>query len=126
MKQLSPGDRVWVNIPAQGYVGVGVVDGPMQPLSEFTIDVAGEERPAVEVLTEGSYDREVIDDEEKCAYFVPIRWLQTVPREHAVRETGLFGNQNTVAAPRAASWRSTVERLKTAFPNYDTATEPNR
>ena len=95
-------------------------------MSEFTIAVDGEERPAVDVLTEGTYDREVIDDEEKCAYFVPIRWLQTVPREQAVKETGFFGNQNTVAAPRAASWRSTVERLKIAFPRHDTATEPNR
>lgn len=119
LKQLSPGDRVWINIPGRGYVGVGIVDGPMQPLAEFTISVAGEDRPAVEVLAEGTYDRDRIDDEETCAYFVPVRWLHTVPADHAVRETGFFGNQNTVAAPRTPSWRSTIERLKQEFPDHD-------
>ena len=119
MKQLSPGDRVWVNIPGQGYVGVGVVDGPMQPLSEFTITVDG--RGAARGR---GADRGVIrpgGDRRRGE----VRLLRAHPlaadraQEQAVKETGFFGNQNTVAAPRAASWRSTVERLKTAFPDYD-------
>ena len=124
LKQLDPGDRIWVNIPGKGYVGVGIVDGPMQSLAEFTIPVEGEERPAVEVLKEGNYARDRIDDEEACAYFVPVRWLQTVPSEKAVREAGFFGNQNTVAAPRAQSWRITVDRLKELFPQHDERIAP--
>jgi hypothetical protein len=52
-------------------------------------------------------------------YFVPIRWLQTVPLEKAVQEVGLFGNQNTVCKPTTPKWRFTVERLKEKFPNFD-------
>jgi hypothetical protein len=88
----------------------------MQPLAEFTITVNGQERPAPDVLTSGTYHREHDGDEEMTEYFVPVQWLQSLPREQAVHETGFFGNQNTVAAPRAASWRSTVDRLKQIFP----------
>ena len=98
---------------------MGIVDGPLQSLSEFTLVKDGVRRPAVEVLTEGNYARDVIDDDEACAYFVPVRWLQTVSSDQAVREAGFFGNQNTVAAPRAQSWRITVDRLKELFPRYD-------
>lgn len=45
-------------------------------------------------------------------YFVPIRWIHTVPVEQAVNEIGLFGNQNTVCKPTTPKWRTTVERLK--------------
>jgi hypothetical protein len=50
---------------------------------------------------------------------VPIQWLQTVPLEKAVQEIGMFGNQNTVCKPTTPKWRSTVERLKEKFPNFD-------
>lgn len=119
LKQLSTGDRVWVNIPGRGYVGVGIVEGPRQPLADFTLEVGGEHRPASEVLHDGTYARDKIDDPEACAYFVPIRWRQTVSAGDAVREAGFFGNQNTVAAPRTPAWRITVERLKEHFPQYD-------
>jgi hypothetical protein len=118
LKLLGPGDRVWVNIPGKGYVGVGTVTGPMQPMSEFRIRVGDRDLPAAEVLNQAHYDRDQIDDEEYCAYFVPVDWLQTVPTDQAIRETGFFGNQNTVAAPKTPSWRTTVERLKELFPNY--------
>jgi hypothetical protein len=119
LKLLSPGARIWVNIPGRGYVGVGIVTGPMQALAEYTLTADGVERPAVDVLTGGTYQRDRINDEENCAYFVPVRWLQTVPADQAKRETGFFGNQNTVAAPRTPAWRTTVERLKVLFPNHE-------
>jgi hypothetical protein len=50
---------------------------------------------------------------------VSVNWLQTVPIEDAVQEIGLFGNQNTVCKPTTPKWRSTVERLKAKFPNFD-------
>lgn len=116
LKLLAPGDRVWVNIPGKGYVGAGTVTGPMEPLSSFTVRVGDQDLPAADVLTGGHYDRDQIDDEEYCAYFVPVHWQHTVPTDHAVRETGFFGNQNTVAAPKSPKWRTTVERLKELFP----------
>ena len=44
--------------------------------------------------------RSVADDPERCEYFVPMEWLATRPLSQAVNETGMFGNQNTVCAPR--------------------------
>lgn len=73
----------------------------------------------LEVATRGTYHRELIDDPEKCEYFVPIRWAQTVALEEAVQEIGMFGNQNSVCKPTTPKWRWTVERLKRRFPNFD-------
>ena len=40
-------------------------------------------------------------------------------QDTATIEPGLFGNQNTVCRPTARKWRSTVERLKQRFPDFD-------
>ena len=73
----------------------------------------------LEAAKGGTYHRELINDPERCEYFVPIQWLQTVPLERAVHEIGLFGNQNTVCKPTTPKWRSTVDRLKEKFPDFD-------
>jgi len=59
------------------------------------------------------------NDAERCEYFVPIEWIETVPLEQAVKEVGLFGNQNTVCKPTTPKWRSTVERLRQHFRRAD-------
>lgn len=113
---LNIGDRVWVKAPGYGFVGVGEVTGRPQRATEFRIQTPSGEHPALEVLTEASYHREFADDPERMEYFVPVRWLHTVPLEQAVNEIGLFGNQNTVCKPTTPKWRSTVERLKERWP----------
>lgn len=119
LQLLSPGDRVWVNIPQQGYVGVGRVRGKSTPANEFTVTVNGEERPVLEVAKRANYHAEFVDDPERCDYFVSIEWLDTVPVSQAVRETGMFGNQNTICRPRTQKWRWTVERLRERFVDFD-------
>lgn len=119
LKMLSPGDRVWVKIPKVGYVGVGIVAEEVQPAKEFTVEVDGEVRPALEILRHREQYQATADDPEKSEYFVKVEWLDTLPRDRAFHEVGLFGNQNSVCQPVAASWRHTVERLKTVFPNWD-------
>lgn len=109
---LSAGDHVWVKAPGYGFVGVGEVLGPREPITDFKIEIDGEERPAAEALSGGTYHREFIDDPERMEYFVPVRWLHSVPLESAVNEIGMFGNQNTVCKPTTPRWRTTVERLK--------------
>ncbi len=109
---LSPGDRVWVKVPGSGFVGVGEVTGPREPITTFKIVTEEGERPAKEVLLGGNYKREWADDPEQMEYFVPVRWLHSVPLEQAVNEIGMFGNQNTVCKPTTPKWRTTVERLK--------------
>lgn len=116
---LSPGDRIWVKIPGSGFVGVGRVLGPPQPASEFKIMTEAGEKLALDVLTGGQYHRSFVDDPERCEHFVPVKWLQTVPREQGVTGVGLFGNQNTVCRPATPVWRHTIERLKERFPAWD-------
>src|SRR5271157_8183 len=119
LQLLSPDDRVWVKVPGSGFVGGGRVTGHAQPATTFKVKTPEGERLVTEVAKRGAYHREFLDDPERCEYFVPVRWLQTVPLEKAVQEIGLFGNQNTVCKPTTPKWRSTVERLKEKFPNFN-------
>lgn len=116
---LAAGDRIWVNAPKFGFVGVGRVLAKPVRASEFFLQTAEGERPALDVLHEATYHREFAEDPERSEYFVPVEWLQTVPIEQAVREVGLFGNQNTVCKPTTPKWRHTIERLKLRFPKFD-------
>lgn len=52
-------------------------------------------------------------------WFVPVRWLDSVPLEKAVKKTGFFGNQNTVCQPMTPKWRHTFDRLKEHFPKWN-------
>jgi hypothetical protein len=116
---LNSGDRVWVKVPGYGFVGVGRVTGRAQPAAEFRVITPEGEKPVLDVVKGGSYHRESVNDPERCEYFVPVQWLQTMPLENSFQEIGLFGNQNTVCKPTTPKWRSTVERLKERFPDFD-------
>ena len=122
LQLLTPGDRLWVNVPGTGFVGVGRATGRAQPAATFTVAAPAGDVPVLEVANRGSYHREFVDDPERCEYFVAVHWLQTVPLERAVKEIGFFGNQNTVCKPTAPKWRSTVERLKEKFSNFNNPT----
>jgi hypothetical protein len=113
---LSPGDRVWVNVPQCGYVGVGHVSGPAVRASDFQVDVDGVRRLFLEVA-KADYHRDYVENEETSEYFVPVEWIDTKPVTGAVSEVGFFGNQNTVCRPRTSKWNHTVERLKHLFPS---------
>lgn len=119
LQLLSPGDRVWVKVPGTGFVGVGKVTGPAEPLSTFQVKTASGLKPILQTATRADYHRQHADNPELSEYFVPVQWLQTVPLDQAVQEVGLFGNQNSVCKPTAQKWRSTVERLKVRFPQFD-------
>jgi hypothetical protein len=119
LQLLDPGDRVWVKVPGSGFVGVGRATGRAQPAASFKVKTQSAKVPVLEAAKRGTYHRDFVNDPERCEYFVPIQWLQTVPVEGAVNEIGLFGNQNTVCKPTTPKWRSTVERLKEKFPNFD-------
>jgi len=115
LQLLAVGDRVWVNVPKTGYVGVGRVIGPAVQAKDFKLIGPQGEVPALDLLAQGSYMRDSVDDPERTEWFVPVEWLTAVPLEKAVQEIGFFGNQNTVCKPTAPKWRKTVERLKERF-----------
>ena len=119
LKLLSPGDRVWVNIPKTGYVGVGRVLEPVQSASEFKLSTPEGERLAIDVISDGPHYRERNDNPDTAEYFVRVEWLDTVAAEDALNEVGLFGNQNTVCQPTTPKWRHTIERLKAFFRKWD-------
>ena len=73
----------------------------------------------LEVAKRAGYHIQFADDSQKCEYFVPVKWLQTVSVERAAQEIGMFGNQNSICKPTTPKWRQTVERLKELFPKYD-------
>lgn len=119
LRQLNPGDRVWAYVPATGYVGVGRVKGHAQSSMEFVIETVEGTKPVLEVAKRGTYHAESYGDPEHCEYFVPVQWLQTVSLNQAVQEIGFFSNQNTICKPTSPKWRSTIERLKDKFKNFD-------
>jgi len=115
LNQLNKGDRVWVNIPKTGYVGVGIVEAPAVKVDEFMVTTEQGEVPILEAPIRTKYHREYVDDEDKAEYLVRVRWFRDVPMEEAKSELGFFGNQNTVCKPTTPKWNHTVERLKSLF-----------
>jgi hypothetical protein len=114
LNMLEPEGRVWVNIPQQGYVGVGkVLEGPV-PAEKFTVTTDdGRQVPISELSLRGELCRPSDNEPGTEEQLVRVKWIKTVPVSQAVKEKGLFGNQNSAAKPRAKKWRHTVERLKT-------------
>ncbi len=111
LRTLRPGNRIWVNVPGTGYVGVGEVVNAAVPLEQFKVNLGRKETSITEAEVESSWMYDVGEGE----YFVGVEWIKAVELHEAVREIGFFGNQNTVARPRAQSWNFTVERLKTVW-----------
>ena len=108
---LSPGDRVWVNIPHTGYVGVGVVTDTVQQAKDVVIDYDNALTPMRELPLQGKYFYSE-DDPENAEYVVKVEWINTVAASKAVKEIGFFGNQNSVCRPTAEKWVFTIDRLK--------------
>src|SRR4051812_13712480 len=95
---LSPGDRVWGSIPGDGYAGVGIVTEPVVRVDEFMVPGPnGHNVPITEVDLAGPSIVESLQRSEVPEHLVRVRWVKAVPKNKAVKEKGLFGNQNTVA-----------------------------
>lgn len=116
MERLSPGDRVWVNVPGNGFVGVGIVEEPAVPVTDFMVTSAtGERVPILSVSLKAKNMGAHAEDPTTTEYLVRVKWIKTVPLSKAVRERGFFGNQNCVVQPKDAKWPYTIERLKQHF-----------
>lgn len=111
LKMLSPDDRIWVNIPHTGYVGVGIVTEEVQQAKDVSFVVDGKEISMKELPLKGNYFYNE-DNPENAEYVVKVQWIKTVPETKAIKEIGFFGNQNSVCRPTSDKWEFTVERLK--------------
>lgn len=113
IKRLAPGNRIWVNVPRQGYVGVGTVMEAAVPVAEFVVhDSDGRNVPLLKAGIESRDMGEHADNPDFSEYVARVQWIKEVPLSDAVREPGFFGNQNCVAEPRNAQWPYTIDRLK--------------
>ena len=106
---LRPGNRIWVNIPHTGYVGVGIVRESARMAKEVILK---DGKSIYNLSSKASYHNQFKDDEDNAEYLVLIDWKHTVQASEAIKEIGFFGNQNTVARPRTIKWTHTVDRLK--------------
>ena len=111
LRMLQPGNRIWVSVPGQGYVGVGAVATPAVRYDEFLVNQNGSSVPITEVKVEAPD----AFDEGHEEHYVGVDWIKAVDLQQAVKERGFFGNQNTVAQPRSSKWDFTVERLKSLW-----------
>jgi len=111
LKKLHAGDRIWVNIPHTGYVGVGTVTGESMQASHAVLNINGKSQAMSDLKLLGDYFYSA--DDPSCAeYIVPVTWIKTFPKDKATKEIGFFGNQNTVCCPETSKWQYTIERLK--------------
>ena len=115
LSMLEKGKRIWVNIPGQGYVGVGIVDGDVVKVDEFEIEDNGSKRQLKEDDVVGKNIFKNKGDEEKTERLIKVNWIKTLDLDQAIKEKGFFGNQNTVCKPVTKKWQHTVERLKKIF-----------
>lgn len=110
IRNLEVGNRIWVNIPREGYVGVGTVTEIAKPASETTFFPDGQEKNFFDLALSANYHKGLPSEKEE--YIVHIDWLKTEPRSIAVSEFGFFGNQNIVCRPKTEKWDFTIRRLK--------------
>lgn len=114
---LNPGDRVWVNVPGTGFVGVGRVVERVVPVEQFMVTGPDGKSVPIVQIPELMVSRvtKSTEDPEKAEYLVRVKWDKTVPEAQAIKERGFFGVQHTVARPKDPRWPHTVERLKARF-----------
>jgi hypothetical protein len=98
LKQLKPGNQVFVYIPkgngVGGYVGVGEVKGEAMLAKDFRVGVDGAAVGYLEV-TESPGASQNRDDPSSAEWVVPVSWIETRRKEEAIRDSDFFANQNS-------------------------------
>lgn len=110
---LNVGDRIWVNIPQKGYVGVGKVTETSVKANEAIFIADGIEKDFFNLELEGHYLKN--ESDENAEYIVKVEWIKTVKVSSAKKEIGFFGNQNSACKPVNDKWIFTINRLKEAW-----------
>ena len=115
LEKLFPGARIFLYkpYPVKGYVGVGIAEEKVRPVTEFRVEVDGFEMPILEApLAEPEKLNHDADNPELCEYLVRVEWQKTRPITEAVWQPGLFTNQIPACKLRD---RETIEYLEGAF-----------
>lgn len=112
LDQLSPGDRVFVHVPQEGYVGVGEVTKEKTSVTEFEVEIDGGLHAILDMDLDAPRMDENAEDAEQREYLVGVDWIDTRPVSDAYWETGMYANQNTVTKLRN---QFTIDRLYETF-----------
>lgn len=112
LDMLDIGDRIFVRIPSEGYVGVGTVTREKTPVTEFMVETSAGDRPISEVETDAQAMEENADDPGQREYLVGVDWLDTRDVNDAFWETGMYSSGNTVTKLRN---QYTLDRLYEHF-----------
>lgn len=111
LRNLQPGDRVWVHVSGSGYAGYGEVLAAAVRPDQFMVDIDGTRKP----LAERELEAQNAFDEEQGEHFVAVRWDKSVDKPQAIWETGFFANPSIVAKPLSPRWQFTVDRLRSLW-----------
>ncbi len=112
LSMLKPGSRIFTYIPDVGYVGVGTVAESVLPVMDFLVELDSQQVPILQAPLVAPNMGENADDPKRSEYLVRIKWLVTLPRDQALKEKGLFANQNTACRLRN---KFTLNRLTERF-----------
>ena len=111
LKKLDKGDKILAYIPQKGYFGYGIVTETVAQAKDVEFIKDGKAITFSDFPNAEDYLYKS-DDPDNAEYVVKVQWLYTVPESKAVKEAGLFANQNSVCKPKSLKWDNTVARLK--------------
>ena len=111
LRNLQPGDRVWVHVSGSGYAGYGKVTAAAVRFDQFMVGPDGARKP----LTKCKLKAKNAFNEEQGEHFVAVRWIKAVDKLPGIWERGFFANPSIVAKPLSPRWQFTVDRLRSLW-----------
>lgn len=116
IRSLPVGARIWVNVPATGFVGVGTVQGPAQRFEQANVKVGDEVAPLATQPLIGAYPHQGDEVDDNAEWVVPVEWIATVPEKDAYWVKGMFASQHSACKLRQ---EFTLDRLAEHFVIHD-------
>jgi hypothetical protein len=100
LESLTPGSRIFVNMPSHGYLGVGIVKEEAVRVKDFFVQMNGKRVSILDAPKKAARMDENADDPERSEYLVRVEWLKTRPVGEPIWQKGMFANQNSVCKLR--------------------------
>ncbi len=108
LQKLKAGDKIFTYMKGLGYTGYGEVVKEAVMVKDFFVE--DKNKFLLELPLKAPYASENSESAEFSDWAVGVRWIETVPREHAKRFTGIFANQNIVCKLREESTVGFLEK----------------
>ena len=116
LRAVPVGSHVYVYIPkgsgVGGYVGFGEVTGVPGMAKDFLVDAEDGTKRAITEVARVDMTRNGTTDPDEAEWLLPVRWIQDVARDQALKDSDLFANQNSAVR---LTHGYTLKRLRDAF-----------